>query len=255
MDLSIIIPVYNSENIIEELVKQLNDSVSNISYINSFEIIMINDFSSDKSWEKIKSISKKFEFIKGISFAQNYGQHNAIMVGLEACDGEKVITMDDDLQHSPSSIVDLLNELNKGFDVCYTKYQNRKDPLWKKIGSWVNNLVVCVLLKKPYDVYLSPFKAFTKKMAIKMVKYNGTNVYIDGLILNITKNISIISVEHNKRFYGSSNFTLTKSILIFFRYFSAIIKLAMFNIIGRKSVRVNQNAQNIISETTFNNKK
>ena len=88
-----------------------------------------------------------------------------------------------------------------------------------------------------------------------MVKYNGTNVYIDGLILNITKNISIISVEHNKRFCGSSNFTLTKSILIFFRYFSAIIKLAMFNIIGRKSVRVNQNAQNIISETTFNNKK
>ena len=255
MDLSIIIPVYNSENIIEKLVQQINDSINNISFINSFEIIMINDCSPDGSWGKIKFLSEKFEFIKGISFMQNYGQHNAIMTGLKACVGEKIVTMDDDLQHSPSSIVDLLNELNKGFDVCYTKYLNRKDPLWKKIGSWVNNLVVCVLLKKPYDVYLSPFKAFTKKMAIKMVKYNGTNVYIDGLILNITKNISIISVEHNKRFYGSSNFTLTKSILIFFRYFSAIIKLAMFNIIGRKSVRVNQNAQNIISETTFNNKK
>ena len=109
MDLSIIIPVYNSENIIEELVKQLNDSINNITYINSFEVIMVNDCSSDGSWEKIKAISKKFKFIKGISFAQNYGQHNAIMTGLEACEGERLITMDDDLQHSPSSIKDLLN--------------------------------------------------------------------------------------------------------------------------------------------------
>ena len=115
MDLSIIIPVYKSENIIEVLVKKINDAVNSISFINSFEIIMINDCSPDKSWEKIKFLSKKFEFVKGINFAQNFGQHNAIMAGLEACDGEKVITMDDDLQHPPSSIVDLLNELNIEF--------------------------------------------------------------------------------------------------------------------------------------------
>ena len=251
MDLSIIIPVYNSENIIEELVKQLNDSVNNISYINSFEIIMINDFSSDKSWEKIKSISKKFEFVKGISFTQNYGQHNAIMVGLEACDGEKVITMDDDLQHSPSSIVGLLNELNKGFDVCYTKYQNRKDPLWKKIGSWVNNLVVCILLKKPYNVYLSPFKAFTKKVVKEMTKYKGSNIYIDALILNASRNISVVPVTHNKRLHGVSNFTLAKSVSIFIRYFSAIIQLALPNIFGKI---LSKKQQNIISETTFKKK-
>ena len=254
MDLSIIIPVYNSENIIEELVKQLNDSINNITYVNSFEVIMINDYSSDKSWEKIKSISKKFKFIKGISFAQNYGQHNAIMAGLEVCEGEKVITMDDDLQHSPSSIVDLLNELNKGFDVCYTKYQNRKDPLWKKIGSWVNNLVVCVMLRKPYNVYLSPFKAFTKNVVKEMTKYKGSNIYIDGLILSATKHISIVSVAHNKRFYGVSNFTLTKSISIFFKYFSAIIQITMSKIFGEIFIKISKKPQNIISETTFNKK-
>ena len=82
-------------------------------------------------------------------------------------------------------------------------------------------------------------------------------VYIktDGDMIYVVCNKENQMDDVNKRFYGSSNFTLTKSILIFFRYFSAIIKLAMFNIIGRKSVRVNQNAQNIISETTFNNKK
>ena len=254
MDLSIIIPVYNSENIIEELVKQLNDSINNITYVNSFEVIMINDYSSDKSWEKIKSISKKFKFIKGISFAQNYGQHNAIMAGLEVCEGEKVITMDDDLQHSPSSIKDLLNELNKGFDVCYTKYQNRKDPLWKKTGSWVNNLVVCILLRKPYDVYLSPFKAFTKKIVKEIIRYKGSNIYIDALILKATRNISIVSVTHNKRLYGASNFTLAKSISIFIRYFSAIIQLAMPNIFGKIFNKISKKPQNIISETTFKRK-
>ena len=254
MHLSIIIPVYNSENIVEELVKQLNDSINSITYINSFEVIMIDDCSSDKSWKKIKEISKKFKFIKGISFSQNYGQHNAIMSGLEVCEGDKVITMDDDLQHSPSSINDLLNELNKGFDVCYTKYQNRKDPLWKKIGSWVNNLVVCVMLRKPYNVYLSPFKAFTKNVVKEMTKYKGSNIYIDGLILSATRNISIVPVAHNKRFYGASNFTLAKSISIFIRYFSAIIQITMSKIFGKIFIKISKKPQNIISETTFNKK-
>ena len=254
MHLSIIIPVYNSENIVEELVKQLNDSINSITYINSFEVIMIDDCSSDESWKKIKEISKKFKFIKGISFSQNYGQHNAIMSGLEVCEGDKVITMDDDLQHSPSSINDLLNELNKGFDVCYTKYQNRKDPLWKKIGSWVNNLVVCILLRKPYKVYLSPFKAFTKKIVNEIIKFKGSNIYIDALILKATRNISTVFVTHNKRLYGASNFTLVKSISIFIRYFSAIIQLALPSIFQKIFSKIRRKSQNIIGETTFKRK-
>ena len=210
MDLSIIIPVYNSENIIEELVKQLNDSVSNISYINSFEIIMINDFSSDKSWEKIKSISKKFEFIKGISFAQNYGQHNAIMVGLEACDGEKVITMDDDGQNSPKYIVDLCAEINKGRDVCYANYLIKKHHFLRILGSKINNFFVTLLFSKPLNLYLTSFRCITHNIKDEIIKNKSPSIYLDGLILSITRNISKISVIHNDRKFGRSNYSFIK---------------------------------------------
>ena len=117
MDLSILIPVYNSEEIIEDLVKQIIDSVSDIKSVHSYEIILVDDCSPDNSWEKIKFLSKKFNLIKGISLAENFGQHNALMAGMKYSSGEKIITMDDDLQHSPKSINALLNELDKGFDV------------------------------------------------------------------------------------------------------------------------------------------
>ena len=118
MDLSIVIPVYNSEKIIDDLVDEIVNSVSDIKSVSSYEIILINDCSIDNGWEKIKFLSKKFKFVKGINLAQNFGQHNATMAGIKECEGETIITMDDDLQHSPSSIKDFLNEINKGFDVC-----------------------------------------------------------------------------------------------------------------------------------------
>ena len=96
--------------------------------------------------EKCKQLVEKYSNVSLFSLSKNVGEHNAIMAGLEVCEGEKVITMDDDLQHNPASINDLLNEIDKGFDVCYTKYLNRQHLLWKKIMSWINNLVASHLL-------------------------------------------------------------------------------------------------------------
>ena len=107
MKLSIIVPVYNSENILHELVKRISDSLKNTILHNQFEIIMINDFSQDNSWEGIKSLSTKNNFIKGINLARNFGQHNAIIAGFNFCSGKRVVTIDDDLQHPPEFIFNL----------------------------------------------------------------------------------------------------------------------------------------------------
>ena len=214
MDLSIIIPVYNSEKIIDNLVDQIIDSVKNIKTINSYEIILINDCSPDNCWEKIKLLSKKYGAVKGISLAENFGQHNAIMAGLKECKGEKIITMDDDLQHPPESIKNLVNELDKNFDVSYTKYLNRQHSFWKKIVSWLNNLISSFLLNKPYDIYLSSFRAFKKKIAKEIINYEGSSIYLDSLILKTTRNISIISVEHRERPHGFSNYGFRKLLLL-----------------------------------------
>ena len=92
------------------------------------------------------------------------------------------------------------------------------------------------------------------KIVEEIIRYKGSNIYIDALILKATRNISIVPVTHNKRLYGASNFTLAKSILIFIRYFSAIIQLAMPDIFGKIFNKISKKPQNIISETTFKRK-
>ena len=210
MDLSILIPVYNSEEIIEDLVKQIIDSISNIKTVQSYEIILVDDCSPDNCWEKIKFLSKKFNSVKGIKLSENFGQHNALMAGIKYSSGEKIITMDDDLQHSPIYIKDLLSELDKGFDVCYTDYQNRKHPIWKIVVSWMHNLTSSYLSNRPYKLYPSSYRGLKKKIADKIINYEGSNVYIDGLVLKITRNISIVSVPHNQRLHGPSNYGFKK---------------------------------------------
>jgi len=210
MDLSIVIPVYNSENIIDDLIKKVVKSVGDIKTINSYEILLINDCSPDKSWNKIDHLSKKIPSVKGIDLAENFGQHNAIMCGLKECKGNFVITMDDDLQHPPESIKDIIIKLNEGHDVCYTNYLNRKHPLWKKIVSWLNNLVSSYLLNKPYHIYLSSFRGLKGKIAKELTIYKRNDVYLDGLILKATRNIVMISVPHSQRPHGVSNYNLKK---------------------------------------------
>ena len=210
MDLSIVIPVFNSEKIIENLVEKVDAKLKNLKSLKSYEIILVNDCSPDNCWEKILFLSKKFTFVRGVNLTKNFGQHNAIMAGLSKSTGEKIITMDDDLQHSPDSIEKLLEELNKGYDVCYVRYLNRKHKFWKIFVSWSNNVVQSYLLNKPYRIYMSSFRALKKNIAREVINYKGPYPFIDGLILKLTRNISIIPVEHNKRPVGESNYSFAK---------------------------------------------
>ena len=117
MNLSVVIPVYNSEKIISTLVSEIIEStkLQNLKV----EIILVNDLSKDQSWEKIKFLNKKYPFVKGINLQNNYGQHNAIIAGLNFCSGEFCILMDDDMQHNPKYIIDIYNKLNSGYEICY----------------------------------------------------------------------------------------------------------------------------------------
>ena len=113
MKISIIIPVYNSENIIVKLIDSIIRVLDNIESNTDYEIILVNDFSSDQSWDVIKNLTIKYRFIKGISLKKNYGQHNAIMCGLKYSSGDIIITMDDDFQHEPEFIKKIYLELKK----------------------------------------------------------------------------------------------------------------------------------------------
>ena len=213
MKVSIIVPVYNSSPMLKELVQRIAETMSNLNFENSYELLLINDDSKDDSWNTIKELIKQFSFIKGINLSENFGQHNAIMAGLNNCNGEYIITIDDDLQHPPEFFPDILNEL-KTKDVCYTNYKNRKHLGWKKFVSNLNNIISSFILNKPFKIYMSSYRGMVRKIQSKIIQFKNSDVYIDGLIINSTKNIGMINVDHHARKLGKSNYNLKKLLIL-----------------------------------------
>ena len=213
MKVSIIVPVYNSSPMLSELAQRIEATMSNM-YLNSdYELLLINDASKDDSWETIVKLIKKFSFIKGINLSENFGQHNAIMAGLNNCNGKYIITIDDDLQHPPEFFSDILNEL-KTKDVCYTNYKNRKHIGWKKFVSNLNNIISSFILNKPLKIYMSSYRGMVEEIKLKIIQFKNPDVYIDGLIINSTKNIGMINVDHHARKFGESNYNLKKLLIL-----------------------------------------
>ena len=110
MKLSLIIPVYNSSQILDELYKRIIRTLEEINLNTNYEIFFINDCSLDASWQVIKRIASTDGNVKGINLKRNFGQHNAIMAGFNYCTGENIITIDDDLQHPPESFGKILKK-------------------------------------------------------------------------------------------------------------------------------------------------
>jgi len=214
MNLSIVIPIYNSSKILHKLINQLNLKV-NIRIVKKFEIILVNDCSNDNSWDIIKKIKRKNSKIKGISLLKNYGQHSATFVGLKFASGKKIITMDDDLQHPVSSIMSIYKKLDK-YDLCYTTYLNRKHPTWKKIISYLNNIYSSFLLNKPIYIYHSSFRGFKSNICKKIINCKKPVIFLDSLLLRETKNICTIKIKHKKRLVGKSNYKLNNLFSLFF---------------------------------------
>jgi polyisoprenyl-phosphate glycosyltransferase len=234
MKLSVIIPVYNSSSIVSILVNNLKEEIAKIQNISSYQIILVNDCSNDNSWKEISKICNNQEYVIGINLMKNYGQHNAIMAGINIVDGDFVILMDDDFQHSPKEINKLINRINDGYDVCYTNYKDNKYNSFKILGSKLNKGISNFLLNKPKDIYLSSFKCFTKKICNEIKKYDGPFVYIDGLIFDVTKNVTSIDVEHLDRMDGKSNYNIFKLVSLWLSVLTnfSIVPLRISTITG-----------------------
>ena len=207
-EISVVIPVYNASLNLKNLVDDLSDVLK--KNFSSYELILVNDKSLDDSWNIIKNLCQSFDWIKGIELRKNIGQHNSILAGLRYANGKNIVTMDDDCQNSPKYIVDLIAELNKGYDVCYANYITKKHNFLRKIGSSINNFIATILFKKPINLYLTSFRCLSHHIKDEIIKNKSPSVYLDGLILSITRNISKISVTHNDRKFGKSNYTFFK---------------------------------------------
>lgn len=233
--LSIVIPVYGSERVLPELVTQVHAmACSQVDVGENYEIIFVCDQSPDNSWNVIHSLSTKQPQVHGILLRMNAGQHNALMAGFAQARGEIIVTMDDDLQHSPSDIPMLLLKIKDGYDVAYARFRTRKHAPWKILGSRLNDFVAGYLLQKPKGLYLSPFRAMKAVIRDEIMNYRGPYVYVDGLILTATRNIATIDVNHYDRFAGDSGYSFRKSVSLWLKMATSfsIVPLRITSLLG-----------------------
>lgn len=204
------IPVYQSQDCLAALYMAILEVTSLMSW--SYEIIFVNDFSKDRSWKVIESLCELDRNVTGIDLRRNFGQDNAILTGMRAARGEYIAIMDDDLQHHPKFLPDLIQEIAKGHDVVYADFRNKKQKLWKNIGSWINGKIAEWIVDKPKGMYISPYKVIRRDVAELICEYPGHAPYVDGLLFQTTARISQVPAQHYSRHNGHGNYTFIRSV-------------------------------------------
>lgn len=215
--ISVVVPVYRSEKLLYTLVETVRRELDSAGYRERYEILLVNDASPDASWQMITGLARAQACVRGISLRRNFGQHNAVMAGFNHVRGRIIVVMDDDMQHPPQALGNMIQTIENGRNVCYTRYRNRQHAGWKKLGSRFNGWMAGYLLQKPEGLYMSSFKALSRTLVDEIISYKGPYVYIDGLILDLTRNIATIAVDHLKRPQGKSNYNLARLISLWLR--------------------------------------
>ena len=211
MKYSVVIPCYNSSKTIRKVVEQTGEELTRLG-ITDFEFVLVNDCSPDDraTYKEICAICEDYPDVTGIDLAKNAGQHNAIMAGLHIADGDFVIGMDDDMQTHPSQIGIMLDELEKGYDIVYGYYPEKKHSPFRNFGSWVNYITVRIMIGKPKWLKTSSFWIIRKYVRDEVIRYDQPYAYMQGLFLRTTRNIACVPVKHYKREVGKSNYTFKK---------------------------------------------
>lgn len=232
MKLSIVIPVYNGARSVERLVGELA-----ALRIESAEVILVNDSSPDDSWEAIERICTNAPMpIVAINLARNFGEHNAVMAGYAAANGEFIINIDDDFQNPPSEVRKLYEHAraHTGLDVVYTFYAHKHHSLFRNMGSRFNDAAARFMIGKPKGLYLSSFRCINRFLRDRILEYTGPYPYIDGLILENTRHIGRLQVEHTPRAQGRSGYTLRKLVRLWLMMFVnfSVMPLRISSFIG-----------------------
>lgn len=203
MKLSIIIPIYNEQESLDILFKELSDIFANQS---ETEIIFINDGSTDQTLSILENKIKDYSRWKIINLYRNYGKSVALQAGFDTARGETIATMDADLQDNPKEIYRLIDELNKGYDVVSGWKKNRKDPLEKRIASKVFNFFVRIFSGLRIHDSNCGIKVFTREVTDTLTLYGGRHRYIPLLAHQKKFLISEIVVDHREREFGISKY-------------------------------------------------
>lgn len=219
--LSFVIPVYNSEKTIGLVAEKICSVAEALETAYDFEIILVNDGSSDNSYEVCRRLASENSHVTAIGFSKNFGQANAIMAGLRQVTGDYIVCLDDDMQTPPEEVPQMLQKLvAENYDLVYGHYVNKKHKFFRNVGTRVNAFMQTVMLGKPKHIATSSFFIARRFAVNEVAKYDKPFPYIPGLFLQVTRNVGNVAVRHESRKVGKSGYTFKKLILLWLNGFT-----------------------------------
>jgi polyisoprenyl-phosphate glycosyltransferase len=235
---SIVIPVFNSENSIVELVNRIKSTLN--AYGALYEIILIDDCSNDKSWKLITDLAKENIDVKSLQLMKNSGQGNATLAGLEYSSGNFVITIDDDLQHPPEEITKFIDsiKLHSEIDVIIGYPHEKIQSSFRNFGNYINDYLNTLFLGKPKGLRFTGFRLIRKNVVDALLVCNTVYPAIGPMIVNITSKVKNIEFSHEKRAHGRTNYNRRKLFNQFLSNFIgySVLPLHILAIIGLTGV-------------------
>jgi glycosyltransferase involved in cell wall biosynthesis len=227
---SVVIPVYNSQRTIRPLCEALATLFNEL--VVRYEVILVDDGSSDASWPVLKTIRVANPQVKIIRLTKNFGQQNALLCGFAHARGDLVITMDDDLQHQPQELPKLIAAMTPDVDVVIGALTQKRDTQVKNLGSRMIRYLNRKIFHIPPEMKLSSFRILRRSIVAQMTRINTPYPYVSGMIFSLTDKVINVVVEHHPRAHGSSNYSIRKLIRLAFNlvinYSSIPLRLLTF---------------------------
>ena len=207
--LSIVVPLYNEEESVERLLAQILEVGDNFAV--SYEIIFVDDGSTDKTWTIIERLKKKTPHLKGIKLRRNYGQTSAMVAGFDHASGEIIVTMDGDLQNDPNDIPKLLGKLNEGYDLVCGWRKNRQDKkLTRILPSKVANWLIAKITGVPIHDNGCSLKAYRSPVIKSVRLYSDMHRFIPAMSTVAGARVAEVVVNHRARKYGKTKYGLSR---------------------------------------------
>ena len=210
MDLSIVVPVYNEEESVDELCKQLDAALRPLD--RSYEVLLVDDGSHDRTWEKLKENAERYPCLRLIRFRRNFGQTPAMSAGIDYAVGEIIVTLDADLQNPPSDIPKLLEAMDENTDVVSGWRKDRQDAFFsRKLPSRIANGII----SRSTGVYLHDYgctlKAYRRDVIQNVRLYGEMHRFIPALARWVGGNDKEVAVDHHPRQFGQSKYGIGRT--------------------------------------------
>ncbi len=208
VSISVVVPVYNGALSIRQLTEELHQVLPTLA--ESWEIIFVEDDGKDNSWSVLEQIVRDFSHVRAFKHMRNFGQHNALLVGIRVAKYDLIITMDDDLQHPPSEIHKLITKLAEGYDVVYGTPVQERHGLLRDLASQITKLALQNAMGVDVARSVSAFRIFRTSLRRAFEHYDNPVVNLDVLLTWGTTRFAAITIPHAPRRFGVSNYTVLK---------------------------------------------